>query len=90
MLMEHFMNRQRVMVLLLVSVAVWCVFGSLCVFRAAGYSFGTDPVYAAESDSSADVLVSGDYEYTVSDDGTAVIKKYNGTDTDVTVPGSLG
>lgn len=84
------MNRQRVMVLLLVSVAVWCVFGSLCVFRAAGYSFGTDPVYAAESDSSADVLVSGDYEYTVSDDGTAVIKKYNGTDTDVTVPGSLG
>lgn len=33
--------------------------------------------------------VSGDYEYTVLDDGTAEITKYNGTEEDLVIPDSL-
>ena len=39
---------------------------------------------------SAESLTDGDYSYTVLDDSTAEITKYNGTETDVVIPDTLG
>ena len=60
----------------LLMVCVMCV-ASVCLW-------GT----AAAND--AEPLVSGDYQYTLREDGTALIIRYTGSSEDVTIPSSLG
>ncbi|MBR1751897.1 MAG: leucine-rich repeat protein [Ruminococcus sp.] len=57
------------------------------VFGAAAYlpEGGT-----AQSEITAKADIYGEYEYTVLKDGTVEINKYNGTDTDVTIPSTIG
>lgn len=58
-------------------------------------AFSALPVSAAtiESDTSAvssdENFISGDYEYTLLDDGTIEISKYVGNDSDVTIPDEI-
>ena len=58
-------------------------------------AFSALPVSAATVDnstsvvSSDDILISGDYKYSVLDDGTLEISKYVGSDTDVIIPNEI-
>ena len=58
-------------------------------------AFSTLSVSAATVDSNAPValaddnLVSGDFKYSVLDDGTVEIARYVGSDTDITIPDTI-
>lgn len=48
---------------------------------------GTAPAFGIAA--CAEGVTSGDYEYTVQEDGTAAIKKYLGTETEITIPAEI-
>lgn len=61
----------------------------LCVLAAVAAAGFIPAETHAEETGEEQVLVSGDYSYTVNGDGTAVITAYSGGSTDVTVPSEL-
>ena len=73
------MNRKKLLAALL---SLTLVFGSTIVPAA---TVNTQTTLTAAADS----FTYGDYEYTVLEDGTAEISRYNGTDTEVTIPSEI-
>ena len=47
------------------------------------------PAWATETEKKPEVFTSGDYKYTILEDGTAEIKKYSGTSKELEIPASL-
>lgn len=68
----------RVLVVIMTAVTITLLFGSSIVELFEPYSAST----AAS--------VAGDYEYTILDDGTVEISRYNGSGGDVTIPDTIG
>lgn len=49
----------------------------------------TDEVPAASDESSAETFTSGDYEYTLNKDDTAMLSRYLGSDTEIVIPDTI-
>ena len=67
--------------------------GSMAIAMVAGTGVGTtfgDVIGTSITASAADTLTEGDFEYQINDAGTVTLVKYNGSDTEVTVPSKIG
>ena len=67
--------------------------GSMAIAMVAGTGVSTtfsNVIGTSITASAADTLTEGDFEYQINDAGTATLVKYIGSDTEVTVPSTIG